>query len=595
KQISSVKKEPEWMLEYRLNALNVFNKLPMPKWGADLSAINFDEIIYYMKSSEANQNKWEDVPEYIKETFDKLGIPEAERKFLGGVGAQFDSEVVYHSIREDLEKQGVVFLGMDQGLAEYESIVREHFGTVIPSRDNKFAALNSAVWSGGSFVYVPPNIKVEIPLQAYFRINAQNMGQFERTLIIADKGSQVHYIEGCFTEGTEIRTENGMKPIEEVQKNDNVLTHEGEFKEVYFTQVRPYSGDLYKISVYGDTSTLIEATQEHPFYAIKRSLPNERNKEWKAEWTEAKNLKNSDYVAIPINQKVASSKYHEFEILQGNSQGQFVKTKQKIRADKNFFSLAGYFLAEGSTSNGFYTSISFGTHETEFIQETKELFSKVFGIEKFYEPVHKKNNGVSIVVSNAKVTRVFEHFGKGSGNKEIPEWMMLETPQKQAELIKSLYFGDGNYFCKKYAWGTKELFRINTTSKKLAKQVREILLRLHIACSINLQKRKTPRKTMYVVVIGGQYLKNFGRIVGVDIQTKMNNKKRATMFHIDDDYMYAPIKKIEKSSVHNLSVYNFGVRDDESYTANGVAVHNCTAPTYSSNSLHSAVVEVIAK
>jgi Fe-S cluster assembly protein SufB len=195
--ISRMKGEPEWMLRFRLRAHKIFERKPMPTWGADLSGIDFDNIHYYVKASEKTQNEWDDVPEYIKDTFDKLGIPEAERKFLAGVSAQYESEVVYHNIREDLEKQGVIFLDMDSALREHPEIVKEYFATIIPPGDNKFAALNSAVWSGGSFVYVPKGVHVEIPLQAYFRINTENMGQFERTLIIADEGSYVHYIEGC--------------------------------------------------------------------------------------------------------------------------------------------------------------------------------------------------------------------------------------------------------------------------------------------------------------------------------------------------------------------------------------------------------------
>ncbi|MBS3061108.1 MAG: Fe-S cluster assembly protein SufB [Candidatus Diapherotrites archaeon] len=197
KEISAIKNEPQWMLEYRLKALKAFEAKPMPQWGADLNGIKFNDIVYYMRASEANREKWEDVPEYIKNTFDRLGLPDAEKKFLGGVGAQYDSEIVYHSIRKDLEKLGVLFLSMDQGLLEYPEIVKAHFGKTIPYSDNKFAALNSAVWSGGSFVFVPKGVKVEIPLQAYFRINAENMGQFERTLIVAEPESQIHYVEGC--------------------------------------------------------------------------------------------------------------------------------------------------------------------------------------------------------------------------------------------------------------------------------------------------------------------------------------------------------------------------------------------------------------
>ncbi len=196
-EISGFKDEPDWMLEFRLRAYDHFLKRPMPTWGGELDEIDFDKIVYYRKPSEREEKSWDDVPEQIKATFEKLGIPEAERKFLAGVGAQYDSEVVYHSVREELTKIGVVFMGTDQALKEYPEIFRKYFGTVVPPEDNKFAALNSAVWSGGSFVYVPKGVEVPLPLQAYFRINGENTGQFERTLIVVDEGAKVHYIEGC--------------------------------------------------------------------------------------------------------------------------------------------------------------------------------------------------------------------------------------------------------------------------------------------------------------------------------------------------------------------------------------------------------------
>src|SRR5688500_5416777 len=197
RQMSQLKGEPEWMLNYRLTALDIFLKKPMPTWGADLSGIKFDDIYYYIKPSEKSAKSWDDVSPDVKRTFDRLGIPEAEQKFLSGVGAQYESEMIYHSVRKDLEEKGVVFLSTDDGLRQYPELFKEYFGTIIPSTDNKFAALNSAVWSGGSFVYVPKGVKVDMPLQAYFRINAQSSGQFERTLIIVDEGAYVHYVEGC--------------------------------------------------------------------------------------------------------------------------------------------------------------------------------------------------------------------------------------------------------------------------------------------------------------------------------------------------------------------------------------------------------------
>jgi Fe-S cluster assembly protein SufB len=196
-EISGIKQEPEWMRKFRLKALKHFQGRPMPWWGADLSSIDFDDIYYYIRPIEKQAKSWDELPEEMRKTWDKLGIPEAEKKFLGGVTSQYESEVVYHKVKEELEHQGVIFLDMDSGLREHPDLVKEYFGTIIPPNDNKFAALNSAVWSGGSFIYVPPGVHVEIPLQAYFRINAQNMGQFERTLIIADEGSYVHYVEGC--------------------------------------------------------------------------------------------------------------------------------------------------------------------------------------------------------------------------------------------------------------------------------------------------------------------------------------------------------------------------------------------------------------
>jgi Fe-S cluster assembly protein SufB len=196
RQISEMKKEPAWMLDFRLKSLEIFNSKPMPHWGGDI-AVNFQDIFYYLKPANEQGKSWDDVPEEIKKTFDRLGVPQAERKYLAGLKAQFESEVVYGSLQEDLSRQGVIFTDTDTAVREYPELVREYFSTIIPPTDNKFAALNSAVWSGGSFIYVPKGVKIEFPLQAYFRINAENMGQFERTLIILDEGAEVHYVEGC--------------------------------------------------------------------------------------------------------------------------------------------------------------------------------------------------------------------------------------------------------------------------------------------------------------------------------------------------------------------------------------------------------------
>ncbi|MBS3751178.1 MAG: Fe-S cluster assembly protein SufB [Anaerolineales bacterium] len=237
REISFMKGEPEWMLKYRLRALRHFEQRPMPNWGPDLSDLDLNDIFYYVKPTDKEGRSWDEVPDTIKETFNRLGIPEAEQKFLSGVGAQYESEMVYHSIHEKLEKKGVIFKSIENGLREHPDLFREYFGTVIPHTDNKFAALNSAVWSGGSFVYIPPGVEVELPLQAYFRLNAANIGQFERSLIIADEGSKVHYVEGCTApQYTTDSFHSGV--IEIVVKKD---------ARVRYTTIQNWSNNVYNL------------------------------------------------------------------------------------------------------------------------------------------------------------------------------------------------------------------------------------------------------------------------------------------------------------------------------------------------------------
>jgi len=237
REISQLKEEPEWMLDFRLRSYDIFMKKPMPQWGGDLNKINFQNIYYYAKASEKTEKNWDDVPENVKNTFDKLGIPEAEKKFLAGVGAQYESEVVYHNLRDDLAKQGVLFLDTDSALKEQPEIFKKYFGKIIPPEDNKFSALNSAVWSGGSFIYIPPGVKVDMPLQAYFRINAENIGQFERTIIIADEGSEVHYIEGC-TEPV-YSSESLHSAVVELVANKEA--------KLRYTTIQNWSNDVYNL------------------------------------------------------------------------------------------------------------------------------------------------------------------------------------------------------------------------------------------------------------------------------------------------------------------------------------------------------------
>lgn len=236
-QISHMKGEPQWMLDFRLKAFEHYRQRPMPTWGGDLSKLDLDNIYYYVKPTEQESQSWDDVPETIKNTFDKLGIPEAEQKFLAGVGAQYESEMVYHKIQQNLEEKGVIFLSIEDGLRKHPDLFREYFATVIPIEDNKFSALNSAVWSGGSFIYVPKGVTIDLPLQAYFRLNVANIGQFERTLIIADEGSRIHYVEGC-TAPTYTTDSFHSGVIEIILKKD---------ARVRYTTIQNWSNNVYNL------------------------------------------------------------------------------------------------------------------------------------------------------------------------------------------------------------------------------------------------------------------------------------------------------------------------------------------------------------
>jgi Fe-S cluster assembly scaffold protein SufB len=298
-QISQMKGEPQWLLDFRKRSLGYFLKRPMPNWGGNLGDIDFQDIYYYVKPVNQAGKSWDDVPAEIKDTFDKLGIPEAERKYLAGAGSQYESEVVYHKVRKDLEDQGVIFVDPDTGFREHEEIFRPYFATVIPPNDNKFAALNSAVFSGGSFIYIPKGVHVDLPLQAYFRINAQNMGQFERTLIIADEDSYVHYVEGCFLAGARIRTRDGEKLIEEIREGDEVLTHKGRYRRVYHTMDRPYNGTIYNVRFYGDSWRELHITEEHPLLVVRGK--NAQSNDFTPAWVYASDVRTDDLLVAPAS------------------------------------------------------------------------------------------------------------------------------------------------------------------------------------------------------------------------------------------------------------------------------------------------------
>jgi len=352
-----------------------------------------------------------------------------------------------------------------------------------------------------------------------------------------------------------------------------------------------HNGDIYDIKIYGDSTQTISTTPEHPFLYVDRISKKDRNKKFKPRWNAPKYFKKADYLVMPINNVVKTNKYYEFTIKEGSSNGTYKDVKIKVPLSKEFFRLVGYYLAEGSISGGYYLNFSFNKKERKYIEDVKSCIKKVFKTDKISETHH--NNGTNVVISSVKLARIFEQLGKGSHNKQILPWMMYETKTNQTELIKAWFKGDGNYYNKKHSSGLKEALRINTTSYKLVRQARDILLRLGVFGFINQRNRShEDKRTIYTLGITGEHMIKFGELVGIKIKPKLNNKSRASMFSVDEKFAYVPIKEVNVRKVKNMTVYNFGVDAQETYTVAGVAVHNCSAPVYNENSLHAGCVEV---
>ena len=584
-QISRMKNEPDWMRQLRHEALDIFFARPIPTWGPDLSGIDYQDIYYYIKPVETQGRSWDDVPQDIRETFDRLGIPEAERKFLAGAGAQFESEAVYHSLKQEWERQGVIFLDSDGGLREHPDVYKEYFGTVVPASDNTYAALNTACWSGGSFVYVPKGVHLDIPLQAYFRINAQSMGQFERTLIIVDEGASVHYVEGCFLAGARVRSRTGETPIEQIKVGDEVLTHRGRYRRVYHTMQRPYAGMLYRIRYFGDSAQELQVTEEHPLLVVRRERSHERNRKFAPEWLTAAEVKPGDYLAIPVPRgETNTDQIHHTTVWVGRGRHAPVQREVALLLEPDMYRLLGYYFAEGHVDNEHYLSFSFNAAETAYLNDVKELTGRYFGM----TPIENapRQNGQTLVYAATPLARTFAtEFGSSVYDKRVPVWLRNAPDERLAELIRGMWCGDGSYDPK------KNMFRFNTVSHDLAYAFRDALLRLGIAASVNLQGREAPRKDIYAIVISSPWNAQFGAIVGCPAP---NGRQSGSPFYLDQEYLYVPIRSIEIEE-EATTVYNFSVEEDESYVAEGVVSHNCTAPTYSTDSLHSGVIEIIVR
>jgi Fe-S cluster assembly protein SufB len=572
REMSWMKGEPQWMLDYRLKALRAFERRPMPTWGGDMSEIYFDDIFYYIKPDNDQVDEWDELPDDIKNTYEKLGIPEAERKHLAGVTAQYDSEVVLHRNRESLERQGIIFCDMDTALREYPEIVKRYFGTVIPRNDNKFAALNSSMWSGGSFIYVPPGIEVEMPLQAYFRLGSESMGQFEKTLIIADEDSKVHYIEGCLVEGQRVNLPGGQWcPVEHIAPGDAVIGHDGAPARVVEVMKRDYRGLVHCITPQGATNAFT-VTSEHPVLAVRRSrVAGHQRLDWLLEvsarklleadpqWVRADELAVGDFIVYPR-----------------------VETPDVEPLPAAFCRLAGYYLAEGHVGlvNG-YKAVMFSFHEDEvdYVEEVRDLCQELWGKRGsvFSEP--GKRAVVITVYTNDGYDLLLEHVGKGSKHKRLSAQLFSQTEPNMVALIDAYVNGDGNRTVRQEStW-----FRCHTISLDWALQLQSLLARLDIYATVRCDRPGGPAE-----ILGRQVTRNDLYLV----QWTTGGLPDRRRVRDAGGHFLVPVIAIDTSE-HDGPVFNFETEGVHSYLVNGFATHNCSAPVYTSDSLHSAVVEII--
>ena len=596
--ISYFKNEPDWMREFRLRALEIFLKKPMPTWGNTklLSEIDFDDIYYYIKPAEKQGKTWEEVPETIKNTFEKLGIPEAERKFLAGVSAQYESEVVYHSIREDLERQGVIFLDMDSGLREYPDLVRRWFGKVVPPGDNKFAALNSAVWSGGSFIYVPPGVHVEIPLQAYFRINAENMGQFERTLIIADEGSRVHYIEGCtapiystdslhsavvelvalkgahiryttvqnwsknvynlvtkravayedatvewvdgnlgcLTSDTKVFLNSNIKPIAELQPGDVVYSVDASLQLVRHKVVaKKYSGRQPVFLLRTENHREIRATANHPFLTLTK-----QGKVFSLSWKRLDQLKEGDWVAI-TGDIPDHGKPKRFEPMPIRGKKPVTLPEQ---SSEDLMWLLGVYMGDGYLdANRVYFAVP---PDDRAYERLTTLFSTLFGVD--YEV---RGNAVRINSVTLRDWIMQQGFGGSAHEKRVPQWVYTLPKAQRLAFIEGYIAADG------YRRANHRNTSITSANRELLEDVKQ----LAISCGLD------PRKI-------SQWTRREKKPLGKEEKEYTHYFLYFGEGHYTQPVHFSRVTGIEPAGVEDT--WDIEIEGSHNFVANGFIVHN---------------------
>ena len=594
--ISDIKGEPDWMRQFRHRALDIFLAKPMPTWGGDLSGINFDDIYYYIKPAEKQGKSWDDVPADIKNTFDRLGIPEAERKFLAGVGAQYESEVVYHSLKEEWEKLGVLFLDTDTALREHPDLFREYFGTVIPPADNKFAALNSAVWSGGSFIYVPKGVKLDIPLQAYFRINAQNMGQFERTLIIVDEGASAHYVEGCtapiyasdslhsavveiivkaggrcryttiqnwsnnvynlvtkravayedalmewidgnlgcLTGDTEVLLNSDVKPISEVAPGDVVYSLDANLQLVRSPVVaKRYSGQQQVFRLRTENYREIRATANHPFLTLVK-----QGKSFALAWKRLDELSVDDWVAI-VGDVPDHGRPHRFEPIPSRGHKPITLPES---SSEDLLWLLGVYVGDGYMD---HNRVYFAVPPEDAAHERLiGLLRSLFAV----EPEVYRN---TVRINSVQLVDWLTSIGL-TGNaheKRVPRWVYTLPKAQRKAFIDGYIAADG------YMRENHKNLSITSANRELLEDVKS----LAISCGMN------PRKI-------SRWSRREKKPLGVE-------EKEYTHYflYFGDEQYDRPVHFSRVTEITPLGVedtWDLEIANSHNFVANGLIVHN---------------------
>lgn len=577
--ISSKKEEPDWLLEWRLNAYRGWVEMREPTWQKPTyPPINYQDISYYAAPKQKPKlDSMDDVDPEIREMFDKLGIPLEEQKMLSNVAvdAIVDSVSVTTTFKEKLAEAGVIFCSFSEAVQNYPELVRANLGSVVPTRDNYFAALNSAVFSDGSFCYVPEGVRCPMELSTYFRINSAQTGQFERTLIVAEKGSHVSYLEGCLLEGERIELPTGeWRCVEDVAPKDEVVGHDGNPTRVVDVMKRDYNGKKYNI-IPLSTGNAFTVTREHPILTVRRSdAPIERKprkENWQMavdtskliraepDWVRADELKVGDFMVFPKRKK-----------------------QQLPELPFDFMRLAGYFLAEGHcgmVNNRKALIFSFHIDEVDFIEEVRSLCERLWGKRGsvFEDPT--KNEAKITVYTNEGYDLMKEHCGTGASEKRVSPQVFNQDDGHVMALIDAYVNGDGNRNVEKNGG---EWIRCHTVSKDWAFQLQALMTRFHIFSTVNLSRPAGP-----------------GNILGRQIHRKdlwmvqWRTQKKVSEVRDAGDYFLVPIKSIEVEDFEG-PVFNFETENVHSYLVKGFATHNCTAPMRDENQLHAAVVELVA-